>query len=56
MTGPGEHPFGETEGKQRRNPDRTEAQGHPERPQERRISESRHHCQVGQRIQAGPYH
>lgn len=56
MAGPGEHPSGGIEGKQSRNPDRTEAQEDPERPQERRISESHHHCQVGQRIQAEPYH
>lgn len=56
MAGPGEHPSGGIEGKQSRNPDRTEAQGDPERPQERRTSESHHHCQVGQRIQAEPYH
>lgn len=41
MAGSGEHTPGEIEGKQSQNPERVEAQGDPERPLERTLSESK---------------
>ena len=41
MAGSGEHPPGEIEGKQSRNPERMEAPGDPERPPERKLAESK---------------
>lgn len=43
----GEAPPDRPRGRQRRNPEG--------RPVERRISESHRHCQLGQRVPAGPY-